>query len=196
MNKKAIILLGPPAVGKGSVSALLALLGYKVISMSDFLRSKIDSDEQFKANFLGMVNGGQLVPDNFILEVLFERITEYNESSIVLDGCTRTLAQKEAVYNWLIKNSYDVCFLYLMALEQVCIHRMGIRTEELQSNGGIARIDDRDERAKRNRLRQFYDNIDPIWNSIKDCKLEVDANRSKDIVFIDVLRQLGYRNFL
>ena len=73
---------------------------------------------------------------------------------------------------------------------------MGIRTNELLSNGHTARVDDQDEIAKKNRLRQFFDNIKEIWSSIPSNKLEVDANREKVFVVNDVLQQLEYRGFL
>jgi adenylate kinase family enzyme len=196
MNKRAVILLGPPAVGKGSVSALLSSFGYRVITMSDILHEKIAADKNFEKNFLSMVQEGGLVPDQFILEVLFEKIKLFNGDNIVLDGCTRTLNQKKFVYDWLVGNGYSVLFIYLEAEEKVCIERMGIRTQEFKSNGQEPRVDDQNQNAKIRRLRNFYDNIDPILESISNGFLRVDANRKKADVFIFILQQLSYRSFV
>src|SRR5258708_27511915 len=71
---RPIILLGPPGSGKGTQAKRLAA-AYQIphISTGDLLREQIRLGTELGSAARGLLDGGQLVPDPLILEMVFQR---------------------------------------------------------------------------------------------------------------------------
>ena len=66
-----IILLAPPAAGKGTQSELLVNeYNLNHISTGDLLRNAAKEDTEFGNNLKSMMESGKLVTDDIVLEVL------------------------------------------------------------------------------------------------------------------------------
>lgn len=96
--KTVIILLGPPASGKGTQASRLSKdLGIPQISTGDILRGNISNGTELGKQAQGYMSAGQLVPDDLVLKMVFERISKPDAAKgYLLDGFPRTLAQVEA----------------------------------------------------------------------------------------------------
>src|ERR1700722_4488915 len=92
---KVIILLGPPASGKGTQSAKLAKEFYiPHISTGDLFRENMSKETPLGKKAKDFINAGKLVPDEIVLDMLFERLKQSDAAhGYILDGSPRTIAQ-------------------------------------------------------------------------------------------------------
>jgi adenylate kinase len=94
-----IILLGPPGSGKGTQARQIELRhGTVQLSTGDMLRAAVGSDSELGARVKGLMDAGQLVPDNVIIDMIAERTARPDCcNGFILDGFPRTVPQAEAL---------------------------------------------------------------------------------------------------
>ena len=94
-----LILLGAPGAGKGTQAELLVeKLGIVTISTGNMLREAIANGTELGKQVKTYMDGGMLVPDELILGIIAERVTQPDcQNGFILDGVPRTLAQAEAL---------------------------------------------------------------------------------------------------
>ena len=94
-----LILLGAPGAGKGTQAELLVeKLGIVTISTGNMLREAIANGTELGKQVKTYMDGGLLVPDELILGIIAERVTQPDcQNGFILDGVPRTLAQAEAL---------------------------------------------------------------------------------------------------
>jgi adenylate kinase len=90
-----LILLGPPGSGKGTQAKLLeGKLQLPHISTGDLLRDHVRRKTDLGKRAQSFIESGQLGPDELVLDMLFERISEKDCSrGYILDGFPRTIPQ-------------------------------------------------------------------------------------------------------
>jgi adenylate kinase len=92
-----VLLLGAPAVGKGTQAKELMLI-WRIpqISTGDILRSNVALGTDLGRIAKGLMDRGDLVPDYLINEMVNERLRKPDTSrGFILDGYPRTLPQAE-----------------------------------------------------------------------------------------------------
>jgi adenylate kinase len=96
---QAIILLGGPGAGKGTLAELLKnKTDYLHVSTGDMLREALRSGTQVGLAAKSFMDAGNLVPDAVILGIIKERILEArDESHFMFDGFPRTIEQAEGL---------------------------------------------------------------------------------------------------
>lgn len=94
-----LILVGPPGAGKGTQGEILAdKLNVNTISTGAMLRAAIKNGTEVGKLAESYINDGKLVPDDVIIRVVKERLSEPDcEKGFILDGFPRTTAQAEAL---------------------------------------------------------------------------------------------------
>jgi len=94
-----LILLGPPGAGKGTqAEVLVEKLGVPQISTGDILRAAVKNGTPVGLEAKAFMDAGDLVPDNVIIGVVKERLTESDcKNGYIFDGMPRTIAQAEAL---------------------------------------------------------------------------------------------------
>ena len=94
-----LILLGAPGAGKGTQAELLTeKLSIPAISTGNMLREAIANGTELGKQVKQYMDGGLLVPDELILGIVAERVTQSDcKNGFILDGVPRTLAQAEAL---------------------------------------------------------------------------------------------------
>ena len=105
-----IIMLGAPATGKGSVSAILSEeYGIPAISSGDIFRKNISEKTEIGELLNSYMSKGELVPDEIVLRMLDERLKEPDvKNGAILDGFIRTVAQAEAFDKMLKEENKEI----------------------------------------------------------------------------------------
>ncbi len=87
-----LIFIGPPGVGKGSYAKALAKK-YNLfhISSGDLLREEIKNKTELGKKVESIMEAGQLVPDDIIVEMIIKKIDKVD--NYILDGFPRNIHQ-------------------------------------------------------------------------------------------------------
>ncbi|KAM6985280.1 GTP:AMP phosphotransferase AK3, mitochondrial [Aplochiton taeniatus] len=92
------VIMGPPGSGKGTVSdRITKTFGLKHLSSGDLLRSNIEAKTELGLLMRSCIDQGQLVPDDVISRLILKDLRLMVETSWLLDGFPRTVAQAEAL---------------------------------------------------------------------------------------------------
>lgn len=94
-----LLLLGPPGSGKGTQAVRLSReLQLPHISTGDLLRQHLKEQTPLGRRAKEYIESGQLVPDELVTDMLFERISQPDaKKGYLLDGFPRTIPQAEAL---------------------------------------------------------------------------------------------------
>ena len=113
---KAIILLGAPGAGKGTVAALLtASTDYLHVSTGDMLREAVKAGSPVGLQAKAYMEKGELVPDEVILGIVRERMErEPTTAKYMFDGFPRTLEQAVGLGDLLAQFGAKVDGVFLL----------------------------------------------------------------------------------
>ena len=102
MNQR-IVFLGLPGAGKGTQAKLHAANSdIAHISTGDMLRAAVNGGTSLGQRVKSIMDEGQLVPDELMVELIGVRIAEPDcAKGYILDGFPRTVAQAEALQKML-----------------------------------------------------------------------------------------------
>ncbi len=94
-----IVLLGSPGAGKGTHAKILRERFKGVhIATGDLLRLRVQDGSALGKRAKEIMERGQLVPDDVVIEMIRERLNEPDaRGGFILDGFPRTVAQAEAL---------------------------------------------------------------------------------------------------
>ena len=94
-----LILLGAPGVGKGTQAQFITeAYGIPQISTGDMLRQAIAAETPLGLEVRGVMDRGELVTDEIIVNLVKERFAQPDcEKGFLFDGFPRTIPQAEAV---------------------------------------------------------------------------------------------------
>jgi adenylate kinase len=148
-----LLILGPQGSGKGTqASRIAAEYDLAHIATGEMLRAAIAAATPLGMRVQPIVDGGELVPDDLMIELIRERLAEPDaQEGFVMDGFPRTLLQAEALDAMLseLGRRLDVVF-ELQVPEDVCVARL---TRRAQLEG---RADDTPD-AIRLRLHRYFE---------------------------------------
>jgi adenylate kinase len=206
---RVLILFGPPGAGKGTqASRLSGALALPHVSTGDLFRENKKNGTPLGKKAQEYMDAGQLVPDDLVLDMLFERVSKPDcADGYMLDGFPRTIAQAEALQKRLSpKDMVSVLNLQVpddVLLERVtgrrtckkCKHVHHVRNAppkvagQCDDCGGELelRADDSAEVFGK-RLAVYRQQTQPLegWYNQRGILVSVDGNRAPEVVFNDL----------
>ena len=199
---KSVIFIAPPASGKGTQSSYLESLGYEHISTGDMLRSEINSGSKLGTEIKELIECGELVSDEIVIELITNKLSSLNNKPFILDGFPRTMNQATAlneIFKKLNINNYLVIYLDIdesTALKRAlgrmtceCGKSYNIYFDELKPrvegrcdscNSSLVKRNDDNEESFKNRFQTFLNNTLPIKEFYGNMNVLVEIDASKD----------------
>jgi adenylate kinase len=162
-----MLMMGPPGVGKGTQSAILAAgLGVPAISTGDMFRALSAARSGLAAEVQEVMASGGYVDDDLTNRVVVERLTRDDcAEGFLLDGYPRTLPQLDFLHRWLAERGHSIdAVICLDADEEVTARRMAAR----------AALDGRPDDtvdAFRVRLRMYAEQTRPLLEVYDEIEL-------------------------
>jgi adenylate kinase len=204
-----LILVGPPASGKGTQADLLtARLAIPKISTGDMLRAAKAAGTALGKEAEAFMTAGKLVPDSVVIGLVEERLGQPDTApGFILDGFPRTVPQAEALQALLQRLSAPIDAVVQIAVpRELLMERATLRRIDRQSGqiyhlkynpppaGAdlVHRADDHEETVKK-RLDE-YDNMTaallPFYSALGLLR-KVDGAGSPQSVFSRLLTSIG-----
>lgn len=203
--KNRIVLLGPPASGKGTQASLLgAVFGIPHVSTGAIVR-----DERAKGTAIGIeadsyASRGLLFPDELAIRFVGQWLGSH--SRFIFDGFPRTIGQAIALNSLLEAKSIGIQTVYLLELpdDEVRVrmlgrltcsncgavfsekfHRISVDVPCPKCDGVLARRKDDTTEALDQRLAQYHEFTRPITDYYEAAGLlkKVDVRFGRDAVF-------------
>ena len=127
-NKTVIILLGPPGSGKGTQAKRISeVKKLPHISTGDLFRYNMSNNTELGEKAKSFMNQGKLVPDEIVLDMLFDRVSQEDcKQGFLLDGFPRTIPQAKAFDNSLPPETHLVV-INLEVSDEVIVKRISGR---------------------------------------------------------------------
>jgi adenylate kinase len=212
-----VIFLGPPGAGKGTQAARLAAhLRVPKIGTGDMLRTAIAKNTPLGQKAHPLIEKGNLVPDDLLVELVRERLAEGDcGGGFVLDGFPRTLGQAHGLEEmtggdtagWLVFNfevPRPVLMLRLSGRRWCpsCQATYHVVNDPPRKDGtcdqcgtGLVQREDDHEAVVAHRLKQYDERTFPLieYYRTRARMVPVDGNRPMDVVFRELLLAVEVR---
>ena len=179
--KKIISLYGLPACGKTTqAEKLVKEFSFSYFGMGERLRAEVESRSKIGNEIKKYVEGGKLIPDKYMVQIIQNLDQEILEKGIIFDGFPRIISQAQMLKDIIEKlNMTMTAFVYLKITAQEALRRIKARSKIGE------RIDDKDTNAIKNRLAAF--NKESIvlldYYRSQNCLIEIDGEMSIEEVY-------------
>jgi adenylate kinase len=211
-----LVLLGKQGAGKGTQCVQLARhFVVPHISTGDIFRAAMKAGTPMGILARGFVDQGQLVPDEIVIGIVAERLSERDARNrgFVLDGFPRTTHQAEALGKLLQPLKLDAVIDLEVATELVlarlasrrvcssCGHNYSVQRPPAHGwrcdhcGGDVIQRADDSEDAIKVRLDHYERQTKPLidWYSERSLLETVDGSQSMEVVFDEVVAIIDRR---
>jgi adenylate kinase len=213
-----LVVLGKQGAGKGTQCVRLSH-HYVVphVSTGDMLRSEVKSRSEVGRRAAELMDRGELIPDDLVMEMVGTRLTERDTRGrgFVLDGCPRTIGQAETLEKIVNPAGLDLVIdlqvptnlvMKRLASRRVCVDcgaNYSTAAPPLANwtcdvcGGEVVQREDDTEEAIGRRLNLYEEETAPLldWYKDRELLIEINGTGSPDAVTrrvvgaIDDLRQ-------
>lgn len=194
-----LIFLGPPGAGKGTQAVKIAQrFQIAHISTGDMLRAEIREGTKLGMEAKGLIDRGELVPDDVILGMVKNRIQKEDcKNGFLFDGFPRTIAQAEALENisaidYVINIEVPVeTLIRRISGRRMCAdcgagyHVSTYAEENCKCGAPLYQRDDDKEETVRNRLVVYERSTKPLIDYYTGKGLLHTVNGNADIDVVD-----------
>lgn len=204
---KYIILLGPPASGKGTQATRLRdLVKLPHVASGDLFRYNLKNETELGLKAKTYMDRGALVPDDITIAMVLDRLSREDcANGALLDGFPRTIAQAEALDAALAENNHKInLVLNISVPDEVLITRVTgrrlcrtcgepyhivFKPPQKQGvcdldGGELYQRDDDSEETARTRLSVYWKQTSPLIEYYRDhgVLIDIDGDQSIDAV--------------
>lgn len=208
---KYIVLLGPPASGKGTQAARLReMLDLPHVASGDLFRENLKNETELGRKAKTYMDRGELVPDDITIAMVMDRLSRPDcADGALLDGFPRTIAQAEALDEALAAQGYQISLVPNITVpDEVLVERVSGRRlcrvcgesyhirfrppEEPgicdKDGGELYQRDDDMPETVRKRLEVYWEETSPLidYYRQKGVLVEVDGDQPIDEVTADL----------
>ena len=208
---KYIILLGPPASGKGTQAARLRkMLDLPHVASGDLFRENLKNETELGRQAQVYMNRGELVPDDITIGMVMDRLSRPDcAAGALLDGLPRTIAQAEALDKALAAQGQKIGLVPNIAVpNEVLVERVSGRrlcrtcgkSYHVKFNppkqpgvcdkdgGELYQRDDDNPETVRQRLQVYWQQTSPLIDYYRrqGVLVEIDGDQSIDEVTADL----------
>ena len=165
------LIMGPPGAGKGTQAKILSDK-YNLVHLStgDILRTEIANQTNVGLDAKRYMDKGLLVPDQVLLSMMENTLTNLKESGIVLDGFPRTIPQAEGLDSIFKKLNLNIDMVINIYVDkEILINRLIKRAE------ASGRSDDTKEVIV-NRQNVYLELTAPLLEFYKNEVINVDGD--------------------
>ena len=159
-----MIIFGPPGSGKGTQSAnIVEKYKLKHLSTGDLLRAEKNSGSELGQQIAELINGGNLVPDEMIQDMIKPFITNRKyENGFILDGFPRTTNQAQWLKELIESDGAKINILLSLFVED------DVLEERLLGRGkDSGRVDDQELATVQNRIQVYHKTTQPVMEFYK-----------------------------
>jgi adenylate kinase family enzyme len=192
-----LVLVGPPGSGKGTQGPVIAeRLGVPYVSTGDVLRAQVAAGSALGHRVSDLLDEGELVPDDLMLEVLADAVGAGDMAPLrgddaatgyVLDGFPRTLPQAEMLESPASPLPAPDCVVHIDIPDRVVEARLAERAVE------EGRTDDADPDVVDNRLRVYVEETEPLLDHYREqgILVTVDGDQPPGAVTAAILEAVA-----
>jgi adenylate kinase len=213
---KFIILLGPPASGKGTqATRLLDSIHLPHVASGDLFRYNLKNETALGLKAKTYMDQGALVPDDITIAMVLDRLSREDcRNGALLDGFPRTIAQAEALDAALAESNHKInLVLNISVPDEVLIQRVTGRrlcrtcgepyhilfkkpqTEGVcdLDGGPLYQRDDDSEVTARTRLSVYWNQTSPLIDYYRGRGVlkDIDGDQSIDDVTDDLTAEIA-----
>ncbi len=184
-----IFMTGPQGSGKGTQGKRLAAkLDFFLWDTGAALRAIASQDTPLGKEVAGIINNGNFLSDDLLIEILKDRLPEILKGrGVIFDGVPRRIGQAEYLLNYLKEQGkHRMMTVSIDVPREESLKRLLLRAET------EGRADDTPERIEK-RLRFFEEVVKPMMEYLKkETKyVEIDGTPSVDEVEREIDAALG-----
>lgn len=144
-----IILLAPPAAGKGTQSSkIVSFYHLKHISTGDLLRNCLKKNDDLATSLREVMNAGKLVSDEIILKLIENELVDSDYEGVVLDGFPRNLTQAKKYEELLNKLNQTLDLVLYLDTEKEVLEKRIVGRRTCSSCGRIYNVMIEEEKPK------------------------------------------------
>jgi adenylate kinase len=199
-----IVLLGPPASGKGTQAAQLReALNLPHVASGDLFRENLKNETELGLKAKAYMDRGELVPDDVTIAMVMDRLGRPDcADGALLDGFPRTIAQAEALDRELAARGHKISIVpYIAVPDEVLVERVAGRRicrtcgeayhihfnppqqpRVCDKDGGelYQRDDDKPETVRK-RLKVYWEQTSPLIDYYRRQGVLVEINGDQSI---------------
>lgn len=163
-NSMRIILFGPPGAGKGTQADFIReKYGVEHISTGDVLREAIRNGTEVGLSAKSFMDGGELVPDEVVTEIIRQKLSGLGTKGFMLDGFPRTVEQAESLDGILSDPGAGIDAVVFLEVPDAEVVRRIRNRQKLEG-----RADDAEE-VITNRLRVYKEQTSPLEDFYREA---------------------------
>jgi adenylate kinase len=210
--KSRLVLLGPPASGKGTQAELIQnRFGIPTTSTGAILRKQAKARTPLGLEAEQIISKGGLAPDGLVMQ-LVEEWLESHQHAFLFDGFPRTVEQAKAFDGILpqYKANLDLAVALAVSIDTIKT-RMSLRLVCANCGkvvsmgkhvcsphdpcpncaGPLEKRSDDNHEALERRLEAYWEKTVPVYKYYGNLLVEIDAGREVEVVFADIARLIA-----